>query len=320
MHPKLIHFLPALWALLVVNPVDSRADQIQNESLRELREVQAKVQSGLNRSMAATVAIHSPFGMGSGVVIDETGLILTAAHVYAAPGREVDIIFQDGRKVQGKTLGLHQQSDAGLIQIADSEENVWPYVEVEDGSFEDGAWCFALGHPGGVDEERGMVLRVGRVLEKRRYKMKSSCELLGGDSGGPLFNLAGKVIGIHSFIGGEFTDNYHVSMEPFQSHWEAMLEDKIITRFAAGRGGFLGVASTSHTDGVVIRRVLEGTAAEKEGIEVGDIVTSVDGQKVQEYDTFNDILKQKGPGEKVDFTILREDETLKFTVKLGERP
>ena len=64
---------------------------------------------------------------------------------------------------------------------------------------------------------------------------------------------------------------------------------------------------------------MEGTAAERAGIEAGDVVTTVDGQPVQEYDTFNDILKQKAPGEKVDFTLQRQQETLKVTVELGER-
>ena len=318
-------FALALRALILlvlsgwVAPGDCGADLIGNENLAELREVQEKVQAGLSRSMAATVAIQSPFGVGSGVVVDEGGLILTAAHVFSTPGKEVEVVFSDGRTVKGMTLGLHQQSDAGLVRIEGSADEKWPFVEVEGGLLDEGDWCFALGHPGGVDEERGIVLRVGRVLEKRRYKMKSNCELLSGDSGGPLFNLAGRVIGIHSFIGGEFTDNYHVSMEPFKNHWDAMLRREVVTRFGHGRGGFLGVASTSHPDGVIIRRVLEGTAAERAGLEAGDIVTTVDGQQVQEYDTFNDILKQKAPGEKVDFTLLRKGEILKITVELGDR-
>jgi serine protease Do len=311
----------ALWLLCVVwsYAPDATAGLVRDESLAELRDVQQRVQAGLDRSIAATVAVQSPFGVGSGVVVNADGLILTAAHVFSKPGKEVDVIFSDGSTVKATTLGLHEQSDAGLIQIEQSADQEWPFVEMDSGPLDEGDWCFALGHPGGVDEQRGIVLRVGRVLENRRYKVKSDCELLSGDSGGPLFNLAGKVIGIHSFIGGEFSDNYHVSMEPFRSHWAAMLDRKLITRSGHGQGGFLGVGSSSHPDGVIIRKVLEGTAARRAGIQVGDIVTTVDGQPVREYGTFNDILKQKAPGEKVDFTVLRQEETVKLTVQLGER-
>lgn len=298
------------------------ADRIQDESLEDLRRVQKTVQSKLEKSMAATVAIVAPKGMGTGVVIDEDGLILTAGHVSMAPGQRVDIIFNDGRKAKAITLGRHQLSDAGMMRITKPADEKWDYVEVEDEEeiSESGEWCYALGHPGGRDEARGMVLRVGRVLEKRRYKVKSSCELMGGDSGGPLFGLNGKVIGIHSFIGGKFTDNYHVSMAPFLAHWDAMVDSDVITTSGRGRGGFLGVGSSNHPDGVVIKQLVKGAAAAKAGLEIGDIISAIDGTPIASYLVFNDHLKQKAPGENIDLNIIRDDELIEMTIELGERP
>lgn len=318
------NLFPSLLALVLISQSlmigISRADLISDESIEELKSVQEKVKRQLEKSMAATVAIVSTSGMGTGVLVSEDGLILTAGHVSMKPGQQMQIVFADGKKAKAETLGRHLLSDAGMMRIV-KPKGPLPYVELEDdaSASDAGKWCFALGHPGGRDADRGIVLRVGRVLQKRKFKIKTSCELMGGDSGGPLFSMNGKVMGIHSFIGGEFTDNYHVTMDPFHTHWDAMQDKEVVTLAGYGKGGFLGVRTNNHETGVIVSEVVEGSAAEDAGLQVGDIVLSIDGTLIKGYLGFVEYLRQKSPNEVIELDILRDEEQKSLNVTLGER-
>ena len=102
---------------------------------------------------------------GSGVVISETGYILTAAHVIGRPGRDVKIRFPDGRKVSGRTLGIHTEADGGLVKI--TEEGEWPFAPMvtHEDFPERGDWCLSTGHPGGFQEDRAPPVRIGRIID-----------------------------------------------------------------------------------------------------------------------------------------------------------
>jgi len=108
----------------------------------------------------STVGVQVGNNHGSGVVITESGYVLTAAHVTERPGRDATIHFPDGTTVHGKTLGLHTQADGALIKITD--EGSWPYMPVvtlDDYPYpKPGDWCLATGHPGGFDKNRASVV------------------------------------------------------------------------------------------------------------------------------------------------------------------
>ena len=197
------------------------------EHLEEWVQTQQKVQMALPSSMAATVGVGEG---GSGVIVSAEGLVLTAAHVSGPPNRSIRCIMPDGRRVKARTLGKFEFADAGMVQI--EEEGPWPFVSMASaGSTRSGDCCFALGHPGGYQAGRGVVLRVGKVIRTRSNLIRSDCELLRGDSGGPLFNLNGQVIGIHSRIGEPLDDNYHAPIDAFHKTWDAMLAGEDLTGF-----------------------------------------------------------------------------------------
>ena len=212
---------------------------------------QAQVLKVLDRAKAATVGVESD-GSGSGVIISEDGYVLTAAHVSGKPGAELFIVLPDGTRVKARSLGNKAFADAGLIKIL--EGGAYPTAEMaEPGGSMPGDWCFSLGHPGGFDEDRGVVLRVGRIIRRRTDTIQSDCKLLGGDSGGPLFDLQGRVIGIHSRIGASEDENFHVTVRAFHRDWEKMVAGEYMQEKEPSvirKGGFLGI----HRDLYLARR------------------------------------------------------------------
>lgn len=101
-----------------------------------------------------------------------------------------------------------------------------PCVEKAEEMPRVGDWVFALGHGGGLDRKRGPMVRLGRVVSLKDGVIQTDCKLIRGDSGGPLFNLDGKLIGIHSRVGSGLEDNLHVPMKDFDALTEEAAEEK----------------------------------------------------------------------------------------------
>lgn len=197
------------------------------ENREDLLAIQNAVTDSLAQASAATVAIEIAEGSGTGVIVSPDGLILTAAHVSGAPGKNVGVILQDGKRVNAVTLGLDSESDAAMVRITDP--GTWPFVEIEKSqSCQLGDWVFALGHSGGFDKERGLVLRPGRIVRIADRSLQSDCVLIGGDSGGPLFDLKGRLIAIHSRVGHELVVNMHVGIKVYQENWGALLNSEFL--------------------------------------------------------------------------------------------
>ncbi len=127
-------------------------------------------------------------------------------------------------------MGMNRNMDAGLVKITESRntketidgrvvETVasWPFASLGTSSqIKPGNWVIASGHSGGWNRDgRPAVIRVGRVIETMPSTLVTDCALIGGDSGGPLFDLKGKLIGIHSRIGTDVSDNMHVPIDVF---------------------------------------------------------------------------------------------------------
>jgi len=292
-------------------------------TIADLLKTQQTVQSQLPRVQPAVVAIQTNDGTASGVIISEDGLILTAAHVAEKPGRQMRVILQDGKRVIATTLGLDKSADAALMQLNDNDLK-WPCVKVsrEVLKTKSGQWCFALGHPGGFDQERGVVLRVGKIVKQTANSLQSDCVLMGGDSGGPLFNLEGEVIGIHSQIWEERDQNMHVSMAPFFRSWDDLKSSQIIHVWGTGSGGYLGVEIGSEKDAAVIKvnRVAKGSAAERAGLQLGDVILSLDGESMQSAAQFLNAVRARAAGTQIQIQVQRSGNQIDLKPMLGSLP
>ncbi len=200
-------------------------------SLADLKKAQEQTRQHLDQMIAATVGIHLEDSSGSGVIVSDDGYILTAAHVIMVPGDIFEVELSDGRKVKAKSLGMDHAWDAGLAKIQKDEK--WPHVKMAKDKPKAGEWCLATGHPGGIFKDRKPPLRLGRILvvgdgSDPLAGLQTDATVYPGDSGGPLFNLQGEVIGIHSNIGLDVLENQHVPVEIYQKNWDDFVASKEI--------------------------------------------------------------------------------------------
>lgn len=315
------------------------------DDVQELKALQAAVKKVVEKVTPATVAILQPPGAGSGVIVSEDGLVLTAAHVIepsAGPrrrgrddadgtaGQTVRLILANGKMVKGKVLGRNPKVDSGMVQITDpvpkdadwpgAKDGKWPFVPVgESAALQKGQWVVSLGHPGGPKPDRRAPVRVGQVVRSlaKDKVVVTDCTLVGGDSGGPLFDLTGKVVGIHSRIGMFLEDNIHVPTQAFRDDWKQLTRGDVIGRDPIA---FMGVVLNWAGDHEPkIASVREGGPADKAGLKAGDLILQVNGERVHQSDDVNQILSGYTPGQTVTLEVQRGDEILEVKVKLVRR-
>ena len=289
------------------------------ESKEDLLSIQTKLQATLKKAKGAVVAIQSGGVSGSGVIVSKDGLVLTAGHISGRSGRSVKIVLPDGRRVDAVTMGGSEISDSGMCKI--KEEGEWPFAPMAaKGKSQVGDWCFALGHPGGFMAKRGMVTRIGRVIDKQNATLRTDCRLLGGDSGGPLFNLDGEVIGIHSRIAKYDDANFHAPIESYLEHWDVFNEGTMISRRDLQKGGFLGVGTMETEKGLKIMNVVKDSAAQKGGILKSDVITAIDGEPIDSQEELFIVVGSKEPGDEVVIDLRRGKKDLSISLELGKRP
>ena len=287
----------------------------EDSPLKEFLETQDRVQSALKQAMASTIGVGEG---GSGVIVSPEGLVLTAAHVSGEPNRRVMCRLPDGRRVPAKTLGRFDYADAGMVQLEGN--GPWPFSSIgARNAIASGDWCFALGHPGGYDIDRGAVLRVGKVIYRRSDFIRTDCELLRGDSGGPLFNLNGEVIGIHSRIGEPLDDNYHAPIGAFHKMWDKLLAGVSLPSPRRGSDrASLGADVENHEKGVILKEIRDKSSAETAGLKIDDIIQSVDGFEIEDAYEFRWAIGKNKPGDRVIIGYLRGDKSEEVTVELGQ--
>jgi serine protease Do len=293
------------------------------ESVDELRAIEQRVRSLIPELRAVTVGLRRGPAQGTGVIVSKDGFVLTAAHVSGPPGSRVTIIRNDGEILRGRSLGRDTETDAGLVKIdlPEGRASTLPVAKVgETDHLKEGDWVIGTGHPGGFDEERLPVIRLGRVIASMSRIIHTDVTLVGGDSGGPLFDLNGRVIGIHSRIGPGAELNFHVPISVYTDNWYWMttFEDRPVE---VGPGGpMLGVDGEASRGGCRITRVSSNTPAEAAGFEKGDVITRFDGYYIRSLEDLVAAVGQYSPGDSVVITYRRGSDTHTARVRLAERP
>lgn len=327
------------------------------ETAAEMKALQARVKEVAAKAIAATVCIVLEPSVGSGVIVSDDGLILTAGHVIDKPRSKLKFVLADGTLVSGVALGVNERADSGMAKITDpvpkdakwpgAKEGKWPKVELgKSEGLAAGQWLVALGHPNGLKPERPPVVRVGRHLRTEEHRGKeqlnelmrkarnrnrpreendtpgkfvqTNCTIVGGDSGGPLFDLDGKLVGIHSQIGMLTLDqNYHVPVDKFHAEWARLK-----------RGDDIGwqptvamnlVFEDENKNGLTVSEVREGGAAERAGIEVGDVFKTLAGHSVKTREDVAQILSAYATDDKVKIELTRDGESMTVELKLTRK-
>lgn len=300
------------------------------DTLDELKAMQTLLKSTVDKVMPATVALTLGQGAGSGVIVSEDGLVLTAAHVIVKPNQDVTIWLPDGKRVAGKTLGINVRNDSGMVKITGkppknatwpgASEGKWPTVELGKASdLKKGQYVISLGHPGGPKPDRKPPVRLGQFINSQQIgrAIRTDCTLVGGDSGGPLFDMSGKLIGIHSRIGLDLETNIHIPTEAFKDDWEKFVKAE---RVGQEPPSIFGVKFNEADDSPEVLEVTPESPADNAGISKGDRIVKFNGNKVERANDVYEMLFDIKPGTKVKIEYRRGNDVTVVETALAARP
>jgi serine protease Do len=258
---------------------------------------------------------------GSGVVISADGLVLTAGHVGAWVGHPATFTFPSGKEARGKTIGVDEDSDTGLMQITDP--GPWPHVGVGELKHAHlGDWALALGNPGGFDVKRSLVVRLGRIIRLMPGVVQTDCTIFPGDSGGPLFDMYGRVIGVHTAIATSADENFHVPITEFFETWSDLVGPPSPPPIPAPARptAYSGLSVIDDAEGCCLSKIEKNSPAAKANLRAGDHVLKVDGRRIEVSASFLEWMAESGPGETMDLEIKRGDKTFPVQIKLQAQP
>lgn len=282
-----------------------------------LRAMQVRMKELVAKLTPSVVGVQVGASQGSGVVVDKEGTVLTAAHVNGKKDLDVIFLFADETRKRGKTLGSNKKVDGGMMMIETDKEGLTPVELGDSEKLKPGQWVVALGHPGGYDPKRKPVLRLGRVLSVSRSTIVTDCTLVGGDSGGPLFDMDGKLIGIHSRIGGSISSNMHVPVNTYTDSWERLASSQ---EWGDGEGGpSIGVRGARNVDNAKIDSVHPGSPAEQAGIKGGDVIVEFAGKPVKNFADLSAAVEKTEPGDEVALKVQRGEETIELKMTIGRK-
>jgi serine protease Do len=291
-------------------------------STADLRTIQQRVQTLVPKISPTVVAVELDFeddrrvASGSGVVISADGLVLTAGHVCESPNRDVRFEFPDGKIARGKTLGLNEEADTGLMRITD--QGPWPYAPVGDlerARF--GDWVLALGHPGGFDVKRSLVTRLGRIIRLAPGILQTDCPISPGDSGGPLFDMQGRVIGIHTAISSSMAENFHVPITEFVETWRELTAAPVPPSLSPRPAAYCGASAVNDAEGCRLTEIEKNSPAAIAGLQVNDVVLKIEGRTILASATFARWMAESSPGQTLELQIKRDGKlrSLKMTLQ-----
>ena len=261
---------------------------------------------------------------GSGFVIDPSGLIVTNAHVVESAG-QIQVRLADGRRFNGRTVGLDSRVDLALVRIDASGLPVLPLGD--SNRMRVGEFVLALGHPFGLEQSVsfGIVSRKGAPLTVAAPGfdfIQTDAAINPGNSGGPLVNMAGQVIGVNSMAARNGSIGFAISSNLV----------KLLVPQLASKGkvewGWLGVSIAEVTDedvprlklrearGVLVRGVMPGEPAAVGGVKADDVLVAVDGTPASEFTLGNLRTWLSKEGEKHQVVVARGEERVTLAVEV----
>ena len=260
-------------------------------------------------------------GEGSGFIVSADGLVLTNHHVIDGADT-IRARFTDGREVNAKVIGSDATIDVALLKLESND--TWPFVNLGTSkNLEVGDWDVAVGNPLGLGTTvtAGIVSGKGRALGHGVYDdfLQTDAAINQGNSGGPLFNLDGQVVGMNTaIIAGANTIGFAIPIDMVKD----AIED-LRTRGHVARG-YIGIRPDNSKDatkpGALVGQVYDDTPAEQAGLHEGDRIVSVDGAEIKTPVELVRTIGQHDPGDSVKLAVVRDGKKMDVALVLAERP
>jgi serine protease Do len=283
-----------------------------------------KQQQGQNRNRP-----RNANSLGSGFVIDPSGIVITNNHVIEGAD-EIEVIFPDGTRLKAELKGTDKKTDLAVLKV--ESDKPLPSVSWGDSSvLRVGDWVMAIGNPFGLGGTvtLGIVSAMNRNINAGPYDdfIQTDAAINRGNSGGPLFDMNGNVVGVNTAIisptGGSIGIGFSVPSDTARN-----VIDQLI-RFGETRRGWLGVRIQNVTDdlaeslglseakGALVADVTATSPAESAGIQAGDVIVSVDDKPMEDSRALSRAVGNLAPDTEVKVSILRKGKPMDITVKLG---
>jgi len=270
--------------------------------------------------------------LGSGVIVDASGIALTNAHVVERAS-EIEIVTADGQKHKAKVIGADAKSDLAVLRILGGRSH--PAARLGDSdAVQVGDWVLAIGSPFGFTQTvtAGIISAKGRTLGQGPFDdfLQTDAAINPGNSGGPLVIMAGEVVGINTAIvsrtGGSLGIGFAIPINMAKKIYSELTTRGKVTR------GWLGVSVQPLTaelsksfgapdeSGVLVADVVDGSPAQKGGLQSGDIILEFNGKRVSAPSDLQRAVGLTVPGGTARVTLLRDRAERIVEIKLGEAP
>jgi Do/DeqQ family serine protease len=268
--------------------------------------------------------------LGSGVIIDKSGLILTNNHVIK-DADEITVKFANKQEVKGKVVGTDPKTDLAVIRVSTKEDLPVATLGNSD-ALHVGEWAIAIGNPFGLDHTLtvGVISATGRSevgIAAYENFIQTDASINPGNSGGPLLNIRGEVIGINTAIVASGQGiGFAIPVNMARKVMDDLVKKGRVTR------GWLGVGiqpltpelaksfGVSAEEGILVNQVMPKGPAEAAGLKTGDLILSLDGKPVKDPRQLQRIIAEAEVGKSLELTILREKEKRTLKVQVGEMP
>jgi serine protease Do len=267
------------------------------------------------------------FGAGSGFIVSPDGVILTNAHVVR-DATEVTVKLQDRREYRAKVLGQDPKTDVAVLKI---EAKNLPVVPIgRSSTLQVGEWVLAIGSPYGLDSSvtAGVVSAKGRSLPDDSVPfIQTDVAVNPGNSGGPLFNTRGEVVGINSQIYSQ-TGGYQGLSFAIPIDVAARIKDQIVATGKAQHAklgvtiqdvnqGFADSFKLESPEGALVSNIERGSAADRAGLQSGDVIRKVNGQPIVASGDLPAMLTVAQPGDKIALDVWREGKIVRLNATLA---
>lgn len=263
---------------------------------------------------------------GSGVIISADGYILTNRHVIDGADK-IEVTLFDGRSFPGTVIGSDGRDDLALVKV-DPDSDLPVALLGDSDTIRAGEWVMALGNPLGFEYSVtvGVVSGVGRALPSTSFSnfIQTDAAIYPGNSGGPLFDLAGEVIGINTAVIPDTNLGFAVPINAAKEILPQLLEKGRVVR------GYLGVTiqpvefmtsvPPDVTEGAGVVEVHPDAPAAAAGVQVGDVIVAFDGRPVASPQGLTELVTATSPGSRVSVSVVRGSERLELSVVVGSLP